>query len=126
VAEKARTDSSKFIQMKKEPESEATVETQNERKKLSLEEATLILPEGKYIHTFRNNHVNMMIGADWERNKILALVLDHGAWLTGPIATSMGHGLWIDDGAGRGLFVETRKAPSVPDVLKSDPATGAS
>lgn len=99
--------------MKKEPSTATTVETQNGRKLLSLQEAEAMLPDGNHIHTFRNNAVNMMIGADWKRVRILEVMALHGVEPSGPIATSMGHGLWVNDGQGRGLFVATRKAPSV-------------
>jgi hypothetical protein len=81
----------------------------NEPVELSVEDALAMLPEGDYVHTFRNPG-GMMVGADWTRENIIKAVTesDHRQ-LTGPMATSMGHGLAINEG-GRILFVATRRA----------------
>lgn len=91
---------------------------QDDRKPVSFQEAKAMLPDGSMIHTFRSDNPMMLIGADWKRATILALIREKGAECSGPSATAMNHGLWVNDGQGRGLFIETRKAPSVPNATK--------
>lgn len=68
-----------------------------------------MLPDGEYIHTFRQARAGMLLGADWGRADILAHIEKHGAELSGETATRMDHGMVVlaDGGA---LFIETRKA----------------
>lgn len=99
---------------KSEPSTQNTVEGQNERQKLSLQEATDLLPTGKEVHTFRNSSF-MLIGADWPRAKVLKAIEKHGVELAGPSATAMKHGLVLFDDHGP-LFIATREASSVPQA----------
>lgn len=84
--------------------------TDDDRKKLSLEEATVLLPDGDDIHTFRGGG-GMLLGADWRRAKILEAIEKYGVELAGPTATAMKHGLVLFDDRGA-LFIATREAPS--------------
>lgn len=89
--------------------SDSNHQTQNERKPLPLSTAIAMLPDGDTIHTFRNDSSWMMIGAGWTRKNIIEAITKHGCELSGPMAARMNHGLWVNDGQGRGLFVETRQ-----------------
>ena len=70
-------------------------------------EAVKRLPDGEEIHTFRQNSL-ALIGADWERSEIIALLRVHDGRIeeTGPVAMRMHHGLAINDGSA--LFIETK------------------
>jgi hypothetical protein len=74
---------------------------------VSVEDAIAMLPEGEYVHTFRNPAAGMMIGCDWKRDAIIKAITesDHRQ-LTGPAATAMKHGLVINEGRSM-LFVAT-------------------
>lgn len=74
------------------------------RQKLSFDEAVAMLPDGEKIHTFRQGVC--LIGADWKRDQILEAIREHGAELSGPLATRMKHGLVIFDP--ETLFIETK------------------
>ncbi len=77
-----------------------------ERVMLTKEQAIAMLPDGEYIHTFRQ--VGMMIlGTDWTREEMLTLI-DHSEFeLSGPQATAMGHGMAAQTDRGW-LFVQTK------------------
>jgi hypothetical protein len=77
----------------------------DERKRLTYEEAVSMLPDGKEIHTFRNTS-GMLIGAHWSVNSILDAIGKYGSELSGPMATNMHHGIVLFDDAGA-LFIET-------------------
>lgn len=77
-----------------------------DRKKLTVEEAVALLPAGDTIHTFRNPGVGMLVGADFPRDEIIERMKKFGVCLSGPAATRMRHGLFIEEP--RGLFVETK------------------
>lgn len=77
----------------------------DERVHLTYDQAVALLPPGDRIHTFRGT-LPLMIGADWPREKLLAHIREHGAELSGPGATGMGHGLALIDSVGL-LFIET-------------------
>lgn len=67
-----------------------------------------MLPEGDYVHTFRNDAVGMIVGAEATRGKIVAELKDaNSIELSGRAASGMNHGLavWCNDGW---LFVATR------------------
>ena len=73
---------------------------------ITPEQATSVIAAGEYIHTFRSGRVTLF-GADWDRADILEAIDAHPAELAGVTATSMGHGIVINDGTF--LFVETDK-----------------
>lgn len=78
---------------------------------LSYDEAVALLPDGDTIHTFLDGGVSL-IGADWDRSAILALLRDAHPEIevTGPAAQSMGHGMAAYRADGTPVFIETRKA----------------
>ena len=76
------------------------------RQPLTLDEAVAMLPEGDDIHTFRGAG-GFMLGADWSRREVIAVMAECGPALSGPMATAMGHGLVIHDP--KPLFIETRR-----------------
>lgn len=78
---------------------------------ITADEAIGLLPEGEYIHTFRESGL-ALIGADWLREEIIELIIKSDCLeLTGEGARSMGHGLAIYDHDAKMqsdiLFVET-------------------
>lgn len=74
---------------------------------LTADEAIAMLPDGGTVHTFRQPAPGMLVGTDWDRDEVIAHIGFHGAELSGPTATGMGHGLVIRDLVGV-LFVETK------------------
>lgn len=77
---------------------------------LTKEQAKLLLPEGEYIHTLVNGAVNVLIGADWKREEILAAIDENDCiMLGGPACRAMGHGLAILNSSGMPLFVEAKE-----------------
>lgn len=75
---------------------------------LTFEQAADMLAEGEHVHTFVQSGA-VLIGADWGRPKLLALMRESACELAGDTATSMGHGLVVWDGK-RPLFVATKEA----------------
>lgn len=74
---------------------------------ISAKAAVEALPEGDMIHTFRNPTSTILLGADWDRDKIVKLIRDaEEVRITGEEAQGMQHGLAVADGQGW-LFVET-------------------
>ena len=63
--------------------------------------------DGEFVHTFRNSG-NMLIGADWSKEKILEKAAEYAKTieLTGEQARAMKHGAAFEDDAGY-VFVET-------------------
>ncbi|MFA6204305.1 MAG: hypothetical protein WC710_14100 [Gallionella sp.] len=80
--------------------------------RLSYDQAVSMLPDGDYIHTFLDGE--FLLGADWMRDEILKglrEVPERAIYLTGPMATGMGHGLCFWNGPtdnGYWVFVETK------------------
>ena len=75
---------------------------------VTFEQACSMLPDGDSVHTFRNPRPMMIIGANWERHKIIeALQNAPEICLSGDVATNMHHGIAINTG-GSWLFIETK------------------
>jgi hypothetical protein len=84
---------------------------------ITLEQALKLLPEGKYIHTFRGKGV--MFGADWERSDIeKALAKVEEIHISGDVARTMFHGIAIINDESW-LFIETAKTNEVLDFLSN-------
>ena len=83
------------------------LEEEDKRVFLTFEEAEALLPEGERIHTFRNAP-GVFVGADWDRAAVLKVLRAGKPELTGPMATSMGHGMVVIDAHGP-LFIATKK-----------------
>ena len=104
-------------------DSQPTVEANEDRVFLTIDQALGLLPEGDIVHTFRNPG-GMMLGADWSRAAIEEEILRaEKRELTGGMAKAMGHGLVLfPKGAQRQgdlLFVATSKeALTALDVSK--------
>ena len=81
----------------------------NDREIVPLESAIAMLPDKPEVHTFRNPGAGMLLGCDWERDKLIALMGKHDVELAGEMATGMDHGLVLRDDTSW-LFIETRKA----------------
>jgi hypothetical protein len=79
---------------------------QSERVFLTAEQAIAMLPDGDTIHTFRSTGF-ALLGCDFRRDEVLAIIERGKCELAGDIATGMGHGLAINYGSW--LFVETKK-----------------
>ena len=77
---------------------------------LTYDEAVALLPDGDEVHAFLSMG-GMLIGADWERGKILELLRESDRReVTGPAAQSMGHGLAAFRADGVPVFIATRPA----------------
>lgn len=74
---------------------------------LSLDEAVALLPSEGRIHTF-TNPAGMLLGADWDREKILDLLRTGRPELSGEQATASGHGIVAFRGNDP-VFIETRR-----------------
>jgi hypothetical protein len=59
---------------------------------LSYDDAVALLPGGEEVHTFLDGGV-ALIGADWDRDAVLALLRDGSPELSGPAAAGIGHGI---------------------------------
>lgn len=81
-----------------------------EREFLTPEQAEALLPEGELIHTFRQAGP-AMLGCNWDRNEVLALLRTLKPELAGPGATALDHGLVVFDATGP-LFIGTKKKNS--------------
>lgn len=79
----------------------------NDREYITKEQAIALLPDGEYIHTYRQIGPNL-IGADWERSEIINAMDKYKFELTGPLASSMGHGMAFEDEHGF-LFIATKE-----------------
>ena len=78
----------------------------DERVFLTPEQAIALLPDGEYVHTFRNP-AGILLGADHDRATLEVAIRDAKTReLAGPMATSMKHGLLIMDDVGY-LFIAT-------------------
>lgn len=82
--------------------------TTDEKIYVTIEQAITALPEGKYVHTFRQAGF-ALLGCDWEREDLItALRAAPAIEVTGPTAQGMKHGLAIYDDVGPDpLFIET-------------------
>ena len=65
------------------------------KKFINSDQAIALLPEGEYIHTFRNLPI-ALIGDDWDRAEIIELIKESDRIeLAGGMARSMHHGLAV-------------------------------
>lgn len=80
-----------------------------EKRYLTTAEATDLLIEGERVHTFRNPN-GMLIGCDWDRDKIINLFNKNEGKveLGGEMCKNMGHAIIVFDG-GSPLFIENDK-----------------
>lgn len=85
----------------------------NSKKYLTLQQAIDLLPDSEYVHTFYNNPVVGLFGADWDKNDVIKkMKSSQRLELTGETARKMGHGVCAyNDGARQDdiLFIETDK-----------------
>lgn len=79
-----------------------------ERKPLTTEEAIQMIPEGEFVHTFRQGSSGMLIGADWGRADLIAEIKKWGCELAGDTARLLNHGLALRDDLGC-LFIQTKE-----------------
>lgn len=78
---------------------------------LSFDEAVKMLPDGEYIHTFRNPAVGLMLGSDHDRTELLEKMKKSVLELSGEAATATKHGLVLFDDNGP-LFIATKTKES--------------
>ncbi len=86
-------------------------ETEQEKAHLTPEQLDAIMPAGQMVHTFMEAG-NMLLGAEWERQKLLKEAKENGAELAGEQATALKHGavVWIMRGTNRiPVFVATKE-----------------
>ena len=76
--------------------------------RLTYEQAVAMLPDGEQVHTFLDGGL-ALIGADWDREDVLALLRDGRPELSGEQATAMKHGLVAFRPTGP-VFIETRQS----------------
>ena len=81
---------------------------ENERTFLSIEEAEQMMSDGDMVHAFRSGGFGLM-GCDVAREKILAAFQSFPPERSGPMASSMGHGICFVDKQGA-CFVQTKEA----------------
>lgn len=87
---------------------QTNTEEMDERVRLTVEQAMGMLDvKGTRVHALVNPAVNMMVGADWDVERVRTCFEENGVELAGHTATSMGHGLASKDG-GRWVFFATR------------------
>lgn len=79
-----------------------------DREEIPYANAVAMLPEGERVHTVRNSLPGVMLGADWDRPKLLTWIKEHGVEKSGPTASAMHHGLAGRDDRGW-LFIETKE-----------------
>ena len=75
---------------------------------LTFEEAVEMLPDSDHVHTFRNPGPGIMIGADFDRTKLLEKMKQSTVRLSGKSATAMKHGMALFDDTGP-LFIATKE-----------------
>jgi hypothetical protein len=80
----------------------------SDRVKLTTEEALAMLPDGEYVHVFKNPN-GMLVGCDWDRSDVVDLITRAGAELSGDIATRMGHGIVCFEGNSP-AFIATKES----------------
>ena len=76
---------------------------------LTIEEAKNMLPVRDVVHTFRQGGL-ALIGCDWDKSDVLDTMnkFSDAIQLSGETATSMGHGIVLEDDKGY-LFIETKE-----------------
>jgi len=80
---------------------------------MTKKQAVKLLPKGKTIHVFLNPGVGILLGADWDRKDVLALLAKATRIEeTGEHSQRMGHGLAALEG-NEWRFIETRKVVEV-------------
>jgi hypothetical protein len=82
-------------------------QTEPNRVYLTKEQAVSMLPDGDTIHTFLSNSI-ALIGADWDRIKIIKAIADCKCEIGGEACKAMNHGLVVHAGD-LPLFVECKK-----------------
>ena len=75
--------------------------------RLTYDEAAALLPEGESVHTFLDGGL-ALIGADWDRADVLALLRAGRPERSGEAATAAGHGIVAFRASGP-VFIETRE-----------------
>lgn len=79
------------------------------QKYLTPEEAIEMLPDDEYVHTFRQSGIDgigVLMGADWNRSDVIDAINKYKPQLSGQTASSMGHGIVLEDDRGF-VFIET-------------------
>ncbi len=77
----------------------------DEKVKLMIEQAIGMISKDDRIHTFRQTGP-ILLGCDWNRKDIITAFEKYPPELSGSQATSMKHGLVLEDETGY-LFIET-------------------
>lgn len=62
--------------------------------------------DGRFVHTFRNGTLGLLLGADWPLDEVRELLGRHECAEAGPLAEALGHGLVVVDELGP-LFLQT-------------------
>lgn len=78
----------------------------DDRTELTVDQADAMLVPGDTVHAIRDAGP-ALIGGDWSRKQVLALIKKHGAELAGPQASAMNHAVVVVDNAGPVWFETT-------------------
>ena len=92
---------------------------ENERACLTIEQAMEMLPDGDKIHVFLNP-AGMLLGCDWSRAAVIALIKDGVREKGGETCTQMEHGLVVF-AKGKDHFIQTKPNPSVAKAKGGNP-----
>lgn len=83
--------------------------SEEERKFLTVDEAKEKISDNDTIHVFANPGVNMLVGADWSRKQVIALIeKSETREIGGEMCRKMRHGLVVYDGS-KHWFIESDK-----------------
>lgn len=75
---------------------------------LTKEQALSMLPDGDRIHTFRSAFGGVLIGCDWDRDKLEQEIREKQCEVGGSQCQAMNHGLVVWTSETEPLFVECR------------------
>lgn len=79
------------------------------RSPLTADQAHAMIADGGSVHVFMNPVAGMVIGADWDRADVEALIREGASELAGASSAAAGHGL-ATLAQGRWHFIATRAA----------------
>jgi hypothetical protein len=89
-----------------------TKKVDDERRVVPIEEAIERIGDGETVHTFLNSSF-MLVGADHDRESLIAKMRELGVEEAGEAASAMGHTLVIVNYVPSPLFIEARRGEKV-------------
>jgi len=79
-----------------------------ERIFLTFDQAVEMLPDGDSIHTFMCGGP-VLLGADWDRKRVVEVLRNGKPELSGEMATNMRHGIAATREDGETIFIATKE-----------------